>query len=76
MTAAITTTEIFLIAMGIIFTVPYVIWRVLRTDYYAPLVVVQIILTVPMVAGRLRRASSSSKRPEGGRAGGGTAAER
>lgn len=52
-----TTTEIFLIAMGIIFTVPYVIWRVLRTDYSAPLVVVQIILTVPIVTGRLRRAS-------------------
>ena len=42
MTAA-TTTEIFLIAMGIIFTVPYLIWRFLRTDYYAPLVVVQIL---------------------------------
>ena len=37
------TTEIFLIAMTIIFTVPYLIWRVGRTDYYAPLVVVQII---------------------------------
>ena len=43
MTAA-TTTEIFLIAMGIIFTVPYLIWRFLRTDYYAPLVVVQILV--------------------------------
>jgi Kef-type K+ transport system membrane component KefB len=38
-----TTTEIFLIAMLIIFTVPYLIWRVGKTDYYAPLVVVQII---------------------------------
>jgi Kef-type K+ transport system membrane component KefB len=38
-----TTSEIFLIAMGIIFVVPYLIWRVARTDYYAPLVVVQII---------------------------------
>jgi len=38
-----TTTEIFLIAMLIIFTVPYLIWRVFKTDYYAPLVVVQII---------------------------------
>lgn len=38
-----TTTEVFLIAMTIIFTVPYFIWRVGRTDYYAPLVVVQII---------------------------------
>jgi len=32
MSDAITTTEIFLIAMGIIFTVPYLIWRLLRTD--------------------------------------------
>jgi Kef-type K+ transport system membrane component KefB len=38
-----TTTEIFLIAMLIIFTVPYLVWRLGRTDYYAPLVVVQII---------------------------------
>lgn len=37
------TTEVFLIAMSIIFTVPYLIWRVGRIDYYAPLVVVQII---------------------------------
>ena len=37
------TTEIFLIALLIIFTVPYLVWRVGRTDYYAPLVVVQII---------------------------------
>src|SRR5687768_18015715 len=38
-----TTTEIFLIAMVIIFSVPYLIWRGLRTDYYAPLVVVQTV---------------------------------
>ncbi len=37
------TTEIFLIAMALIFTLPYLIWRVGRTEYYAPLVVVQII---------------------------------
>ena len=37
------TSEIFLIAMGIIFLIPYLIWRVGRTEYYAPLVVVQII---------------------------------
>jgi Kef-type K+ transport system membrane component KefB len=56
MAAAITTTEIFLIAMGIIFTVPYLIWRVLHTDYYAPLVVVQIvagILLGPGILGRI-----------------------
>jgi Kef-type K+ transport system membrane component KefB len=39
----ITTTELYLIAMAIIFTLPYLIWRLGRTDYYAPLVVVQII---------------------------------
>ena len=36
------TTEIFLIAMAIIFTVPYLLWRLGRTDDWAPLVVVQI----------------------------------
>ncbi len=38
-----TTTEIFLIAMLIIFTIPYFVWRVFKTEYWAPLVVVQII---------------------------------
>ncbi|HTG38486.1 cation:proton antiporter [Sphingomonas sp.] len=38
-----TTTEIFLIAMMLIFTVPWAAWRLARTDYWAPLVVVQII---------------------------------
>ena len=37
------TTELFLIAMIGIFTIPYVIWRGARTEYFAPLVVVQII---------------------------------
>ena len=49
-------TEIFLIAMMIIFTVPYLIWRIFKTDYYAPLVVVQIIggiLLGPGVLGAL-----------------------
>ena len=36
-------TEIFLVALLIIFTVPYLAWRLGRTDYWAPLVVVQII---------------------------------
>ena len=50
-----TTTEVFLIAIGIIFTVPYVVWRVGKTDYFAPLVVVQIgagVLLGPGVLGR------------------------
>jgi Kef-type K+ transport system membrane component KefB len=37
------TSEIFLIAMMVIFSLPYLIWRIGRTDSYAPLVVVQII---------------------------------
>jgi Kef-type K+ transport system membrane component KefB len=49
------TTEIFLIAMSIIFTVPYLIWRLGRTDYYAPLVVVQIITGILLGPGILGR---------------------
>lgn len=52
----ITTTEIFLIAILIIFTVPFLIWRIFKTDYYAPLVVVQIICGIilgPGVIGAL-----------------------
>ncbi len=49
----ITTSELFLIALGIIFTVPYLIWRVGKTDYYAPLVVVQIITGVLLGPGIL-----------------------
>jgi Kef-type K+ transport system membrane component KefB len=37
------TSEIFLIAMLLIFSVPYLVWRLLKTEYYAPLVVVQIV---------------------------------
>ncbi len=47
------TTEIFLIAMAIIFTVPYLIWRLGGTDYYAPLVVVQIITGILLGPGIL-----------------------
>src|SRR6202165_6129096 len=47
------TSEIFLIAMGIIFLVPYLIWRVGRTEYYAPLVVVQIITGILLGPGIL-----------------------
>jgi len=38
-----TTTELYLLAMVTIFLVPYLVWRLLRLDYYAPLVVVQIV---------------------------------
>lgn len=40
---ALTTVELFLVAMAVIFIVPYAIWRLGRTDYWAPLVVVQIV---------------------------------
>jgi Kef-type K+ transport system membrane component KefB len=49
----LSTTGMFLIAMGIIFTVPYAIWRFARTDYYAPLVVVQIITGILLGPGVL-----------------------
>ncbi|AEG94879.1 cation:proton antiporter [Ramlibacter tataouinensis] len=51
-----TVTEIFLIAMAIIFTLPYLIWRLGRTEYFAPLVVVQILaglLLGPGILGKL-----------------------
>jgi Kef-type K+ transport system membrane component KefB len=47
------TTEVFLIAMILIFTIPYLIWRVGKTDYYAPLVVVQIITGILLGPGIL-----------------------
>jgi Kef-type K+ transport system membrane component KefB len=50
------TTEIFLIAMAIIFTVPYLIWRLGKTDYYAPLVVVQILTGILLGPGILGKA--------------------
>jgi Kef-type K+ transport system membrane component KefB len=37
------TTEVFLVAMIIIFALPYLVWRLGRTDYWMPLVVVQIV---------------------------------
>lgn len=46
MHTAMNTTEIFLLAMLLIFSIPYLVWRVFKTDYYAPLVVVQIITGV------------------------------
>lgn len=53
MNHAMNVTEIFLIAMMIIFTVPYLIWRLGRTDYWAPLVVVQIIMGIVLGPGVL-----------------------
>ncbi|MBY0574665.1 MAG: cation:proton antiporter [Undibacterium sp.] len=48
-----TNTEIFLIAMLIIFSVPYLIWRLGRTEYFAPLVIVQIITGILLGPGIL-----------------------
>lgn len=48
-----TTSEIFLIAILIIFTAPYLVWRLGRTEYYAPLVVVQIVTGILLGPGVL-----------------------
>lgn len=50
---AMTTTEVFLLAMLVVFTVPYLIWRLVRTDDWAPLVVVQIIAGIALGPGVL-----------------------
>ena len=47
------TTEVFLIAMLIIFSLPWLVWRLLKTDHYAPLVVVQIIAGILLGPGVL-----------------------
>jgi Kef-type K+ transport system membrane component KefB len=47
------TVEIYLIALAIIFTVPYLVWRLGRTEYYAPLVVVQILSGIALGPGVL-----------------------
>jgi len=47
------TSEVFLIAMTIILTVPYLVWRLGRTEYYAPLVVVQIVAGILLGPGVL-----------------------
>ncbi|MYM22248.1 cation:proton antiporter [Duganella sp. FT135W] len=45
------TTEIFLLAMLLIFVTPYLVWRLGKTDYFAPLVVVQIIMGIVLGPG-------------------------
>lgn len=54
---AITTMELFLIAMLVIFSVPYLVWRLGRTEYFAPLVVVQIITGILLGPGVLGAAA-------------------
>ena len=48
-----TTSEIFLVAILLIFAVPYLIWRFGRTEYFAPLVVVQIVTGILLGPGVL-----------------------
>jgi Kef-type K+ transport system membrane component KefB len=45
------TTEIFLLAMLLIFVVPFLVWRLGRTDYFAPLAIVQIIMGIVLGPG-------------------------
>ena len=47
------TTELFLVAMLIVFTLPYLVWRLGRTEYWAPLVVVQILTGIALGPGVL-----------------------
>jgi Kef-type K+ transport system membrane component KefB len=47
------TTEIFLLAMLLVFVLPYLVWRLGRTDYFAPLVIVQIIMGILLGPGVL-----------------------
>ena len=47
------TTELFLLAMLIVFTLPYLVWRLGRTEYWAPLVVVQILTGIALGPGVL-----------------------
>jgi Kef-type K+ transport system membrane component KefB len=49
----VNTTEIYLVAMLIILSVPYLVWRLGRTEYFAPLVVVQIVAGVLLGPGVL-----------------------
>lgn len=45
--------EAFLIAMVAIFAIPYLVWRLARTEDYAPLVVVQIVTGIVLSPGML-----------------------
>lgn len=51
MTSSMNTSEIFLIAMALIFGLPWLVWRFARTDAYAPLVVVQIVTGIVLGPG-------------------------
>ena len=51
--AALPVTELFLLTLIIIFALPWLVWRLLRTDYWAPLVVVQIVAGILLGPGVL-----------------------
>jgi Kef-type K+ transport system membrane component KefB len=48
-----TTVELFLVAMLVVFSLPYLVWRLGRTEYWAPLVVVQIVAGIALGPGVL-----------------------
>jgi Kef-type K+ transport system membrane component KefB len=48
-----TVSELYLLAMLIIFMVPFLVWRFGRTDHFAPLVVVQIVTGILLGPGVL-----------------------
>ncbi|MCU0958307.1 MAG: cation:proton antiporter [Hydrogenophaga sp.] len=47
------TTELFLVAMVLVFSLPWLVWRLLRTEAFAPLVVVQILAGILLGPGML-----------------------
>jgi Kef-type K+ transport system membrane component KefB len=47
----VNTSEIFLVAMLLIFALPFLVWRLGRTEYFAPLVVVQIVTGIVLGPG-------------------------
>lgn len=50
------TNEVFLLAMLMIFVVPFLVWRLGKTDYFAPLAIVQIIMGIVLGPGVLGQA--------------------
>lgn len=48
-----TTTELFLVAMLLIYGLPFLLWRVLRLDGFAPLAIVQIVCGIVLGPGVL-----------------------
>ncbi len=53
MLSAAHVTELFLLALILIFALPYLVWRLGRTDHWAPLVVVQIVAGILLGPGIL-----------------------